>query len=85
MRKVYRILLVALILIVALIVAIDYIEFHGAILLGKVADGAMVEALDSFMRLFEGPDRFTNLMFFAIIAVGMMVGLMAITYKFIKG
>jgi hypothetical protein len=85
MRKVYRILLVLIILIAALFVAVDYLGFHGTILLGKAADGAIVEAVDSFMYLFEGPGGFINFMFFAVIAVGLMVGLMAITYKFIKG
>ncbi|AFD00414.1 hypothetical protein Mtc_1666 [Methanocella conradii HZ254] len=85
MRRIYRILLIIILLIAALIMAIDYFGFHGTIMLDRIANGAIVKAIDSFWYLFEGPGGFTNLMFFAIIAVGLMVGLIAIIYKFIKG
>jgi hypothetical protein len=69
----------------AMIVAMDYFGFHGTILLDRVANGILVEWFDAFWTLFEGPNAFTNLMFVAVISVGLIVGIPAIIYKFIKG
>jgi hypothetical protein len=70
---------------VLLIISMDYFGFHGTILLDKIANGVVIEVVDTFWKLFEGPNAFTNFMFFAIIAVGLMVAILAIIYKFIKG
>jgi hypothetical protein len=71
---------------VAVVICLDYYGFHGSILLGKVAGGGIVvSAIDAFWKLFEGPSAFTNFMFIAVISVGLIVGILAIIYKFIKG
>jgi hypothetical protein len=85
MHLIHRILIVIIIVIVVLIVSLDYFGYHGSILLGQVANGAVVETLDAFWKLFEGPNAFTNFMFFAVISIGLMVGICALLYKFIKG
>lgn len=85
MNRIYRILIIIILIMVLLIISLDYFGFHGSILLGQVANGAIVEAIDAFWKLFEGPKAFTNFMFFATIAVGLLVAILAIIYKFIKG
>lgn len=84
MNKVYRILIVIILAMIAAIVALDYFGFHGSILLGHVGDGAIIYVFDTTMNLFQGPDRFTNLMFLGVISIGLIVVVMAIVYKFIK-
>jgi hypothetical protein len=85
MNRIHRILIVIIIVMVLLIISMDYLVFHGSILLDKVANGVIVEALDAFGKLFEGPHAFTNFMFFAVISIGLLVGMVAMFYKFIKG
>ncbi len=85
MDRIHRILIVIILIMVLLIISLDYFGFHGSILLGQVANGVIVEALDAFWKLFEGPKAFTNFMFFAVISIGLLVGILAIIYKFIKG
>ena len=85
MNLIHRILIVIIIVMVMLIVSLDYIGYHGSILLGWIANGVVVEAIDAFWKLFEGPNAFTNFMFVAVISVGLIVGICAILYKFIKG
>ena len=85
MHKIHRILIVIIIVLVALIISLDYFEFRGSILLGKVANGAAVNAIDTFGTLFEGPHAFTNFMFVAVLSIGLLVAIIAIFYKFIKG
>ncbi len=85
MQIMYRILIVAIIILAMLFVSIDYIGFHGSIMLGQVANGAAVSAIDTFLKLFEGPHAFTNFMFVAVISIGLLVAALAIFYKFIKG
>lgn len=84
MQKVFRILIVIILAMIAAIIALDYFGFHGSILLGHVADGAIVYVFDTTMSLFQGPDRFTNLMFIGVLSIGLIVAVMAIAYKFIK-
>jgi hypothetical protein len=84
MQKIYRILLVVILLMVAVVIFLDYFGFHGSILLGKVANGTIVSAMDAFWKLFEGSNAFSNFMFIAVISVGLLVGILAIIYKFIK-
>ncbi len=78
-------MIVIILIMVLLIISLDYFGFHGSIMLGQVANGVIVEALDAFWKLFEGPKAFTNFMFFAVISIGLLVGILAIIYKFIKG
>ncbi len=85
MRILYRILVVILVVLAMAIISVDYLGFHGSIFLGQVANGAAVEAIDAFWMLFEGPNAFTNFMFVAVISIGLLVGLLALAYKFIKG
>ncbi len=85
MNKIYRILIVIILLMVVAIIAMDYLAFHGTILLDKVGNGAIVGVFDAFGGLFEGKDAWTNFMFVAVISVGLLVALIAIIYKFIKG
>lgn len=85
MHMIHRILIVIIIVMVMLIVSLDYFLYHGSILLSKVANGAIVETIDAFGGLFVGPNAFTNFMFVAVISIGLLVGILAIIYKFIKG
>jgi hypothetical protein len=85
MQKIYRILIVIILFMLAVVICLDYFGFHGSILLGKVANGAIVSAVDAFWKLFEGSNAFINFMFIAVISVGLLVGILAIIYKFIKG
>ena len=85
MQKIYRIMVVIILVLAFAILAMDYFGFHGAILMVPVGGGAVVGALDSIMQLYQGPNSFTNLMFSAVIAVGLFVCVLALAYKFIKG
>ncbi|HTY89660.1 MAG TPA: hypothetical protein VMC84_00635 [Methanocella sp.] len=85
MQKIYRILIVVIITLTLVVVALDYFGFHGSILLGQVGNGVIVSVFDTIINLFFGSNSFTNLAFAAVIAIGLLVGVMAIMYKFIKG
>jgi hypothetical protein len=85
MQKIYRIMIVIIVVLIFVILALDYIGFHGSILLNPAGAGAVVGIIDSTTQLFLGPNSFTNFMFFAVIAIGLLVGVLAIAYKFIKG
>ncbi len=85
MQMIYRISAVIILLMVLLVLSIDYLVFQGSYLLNKIAGGAVVDVLNSFGNLFQGPSAFTNLMFFAVISIGLLVGVVAMIYKFIKG
>jgi hypothetical protein len=85
MHMIHRILIVIILVMVMLIISMDYFGFHGSILLGQVANGVVVDAIDAFWKLFEGPNAFTNFMFFAVISIGLLVAILAMFYKFIKG
>jgi hypothetical protein len=85
MQRIYRILIVIIVVMVVAIVAMDYLGFHGSIILNQIGDGVIVNTFDGFLKLFEGPNATTNLLFFAVISLGLLVGLLAIVYKFIKG
>ena len=85
MHMLQRILIVIILVMAVLIVSLDYIGFHGTILLGRVANGAVVNGIDGFWKLFQGPNAFTNFMFVAVLSIGLLVALLALAYKFIKG
>ena len=85
MQKIYRIMIVIIVILIFAILALDYIGFHGSVILAPVGAGAVVGIVDSTMQLFQGPNSFTNFMFFAVIAVGLLVCILAIAYKFVKG
>ena len=85
MQRVYRILIVVILVLAIAIVFLDYFGFHGTIILDKVADGAVVGFLDSIVSLFEGENAYTNMLFMAVIGIGMVLLVGAIMYKFITG
>lgn len=85
MHILHRILIVIVLIMAILVVCLDYFGFHGSILLNKVANGAAVDVIDVFWKLFQGPSAYTNFMFFAVISIELIVALLALCYKFIKG
>ena len=85
MHKIYRIMIVIILVMAFAILAMDYIGFHGSIILDRIAGGSAVDALDALGMLFQGPNAFTNFMFVGIISLGLLVCILAIIYKFIKG
>lgn len=85
MHMIYRILIVIILVMAVAIVALDYFGFHGSILLGNIGNGVVVDVFDSIINLFFGSNSFTNLAFASVISIGLLVGVMAIIYKFIKG
>ncbi len=85
MKIMYRILIVGVLLAVVLLTFIDYFAFHGSIMLGGLADGRIVGAMDDFMGLFEGPQGNSNILYMTIFGACAVVGIVAILYKFIKG
>lgn len=85
MKLLYRLLLVIIILLVLVTMALDYLAFHGSYVLSKVGGGTPVTALDDLGGLFQGPHASTNILFFAIIGVGLIAVLVGMTFKFIKG
>ncbi len=85
MHMIYRIMIVVIILMVLSIVLLDFFGFHGSILLNRFGNGVITNSMDAFWDLFVGPGGSANLMFVAVIAIGLSAALSAIIYKFIKG
>ncbi len=85
MHMINRIMIVIVLLMVLLIVLLDFFGFHGAIFLNRIGNGVITNIMDAFWQLFVGPDGSANLMFVAVIAIGLSAALSAIIYKFIKG
>ena len=85
MNKLYRILIVIILIMVVAVIALDYFGFHGSIIMNSIGGGAAVGVLDAILKLFEGPNASSNLAFVAVISIGLLVCVMAIIYKFIKG
>ncbi len=84
MQMIYRTLISIIAIMVVIIVLLDFFGYHGTILLDKVANGALINAMDSFWDLFEGPDAFTNFMYVAVVCIGLVVGVIALFFTFIK-
>jgi hypothetical protein len=85
MQKITRIMLVIVLIMVLIVLSLDYFGFHGTILLDRVGNGAIVNVLDAIGGLFHGQSSGTNLLFMAVIAIGLAAAFFAIIYKFIQG
>jgi len=85
MQKITRIMLVIVLIMVLIVLSLDYFGFHGTILLDRVGNGAIVNVLDAIGGLFQGQSSGTNLLFMAVIAIGLAAAFFAIIYKFIQG
>jgi hypothetical protein len=85
MHKIYRIMIVIIGLMVLAIVLLDFLGFHGTILLNRFGNGVITNVIDGFWALFVGPGGTSNLMFVAVIGIGLSAAVSAIIYKFIKG
>jgi len=85
MQKIYRILLSIILIMVVFIIFLDYFGFHGTILLDRVGGGFIVNGLDIIGGLFQGQGAGANMLFMAVIAIGLAAAFFAIIYKFIQG
>jgi hypothetical protein len=85
MQKIYRILLSIILIMVIFIIFLDYFGFHGTILLDRVGGSDIVKGLDIIGGLFQGQGAGANLLFMAVIAIGLAAAFFAIIYKFIQG
>ncbi len=81
---IYRIMLVIILAMVGIVLVLDYVGFHGTIILDKIIGESLITYIDNFFMLFQGPQGTTNFLYMTIFGACVSVGLIAIVYKFLK-
>lgn len=76
-----RFILVTLMTVILIVLAIDYLAFHGGYILVPASGGTIVEMLDSAGIMFTGDGA----LYMTFLLVCMLIGIVAVFYKFITG
>ena len=74
-------MLVLVLLAAATTIIFDYVLFHGDYIMGPVTGQQGIEAFDLVSSLFTGSEG----LYMTFIAMCMMVGVVGIAFKFVKG
>jgi hypothetical protein len=81
MSALRRFTLVVIAILFLLICAGDYLLYHGDYILTPFTNGYATAGVDSFIGLFQGEGA----LYFTFLLVCMLIGVVAILYKFVLG